>query len=65
MNFAWLRAQPASPPIDPSLVAGTYRYWRIRIMYGLFFGYAFFYLIRLSLSVATPALMLDLICLSR
>ncbi len=60
MTFEWLKAQPAAAPIDPRLVPGAYKYWRTRMLYGLFIGYALFYLIRLSLSVATPALMLDL-----
>lgn len=34
-----------------------YRYWRIRTMYGMYIGYAAFYLTRKSLTYATPELM--------
>jgi phosphoglycerate transporter family protein len=56
-------------PIDQSIVKeqlrsfplhgterNTYRYWRIRIMYSLIFGYAAFYLVRLNFSMAIPAI---------
>lgn len=36
-----------------------YRYWRIRTMYGMYIGYAVFYLTRKSLTYATPELMAE------
>jgi len=60
MFLAWLKAQPVAAPLDPRLVPGAYRYWRTRILSGLFVGYALFYLIRLNLAVATPAMMSEL-----
>lgn len=45
---------------DPEVVKKDYRYWRFRIFYSMFFGYAFYYLTRKSFTFAMPALMADL-----
>lgn len=45
---------------DPELVKKQYRYWRWRIFYSMYIGYAFFYLTRKSFTFAMPAMMLDL-----
>lgn len=37
-----------------------YKYWRIRIFYGMFIGYVFFYFTRKSYTFAMPLLMQDL-----
>jgi glycerol-3-phosphate transporter len=62
--FESLKAQkPARQMIeDQSEMRSTYRYWRIRMLYGTFIGYAVFYFVRKNLSAATPALIHDLGC---
>ncbi|PIR16774.1 MAG: MFS transporter family glucose-6-phosphate receptor UhpC [Deltaproteobacteria bacterium CG11_big_fil_rev_8_21_14_0_20_49_13] len=37
-----------------------YRYWRIRIMYGMMIGYAGFYFVRKNLSIAMPSMLKEL-----
>lgn len=37
-------------------IAGSYRYWRMRICYSIFLGYALFYFTRKSFTFAAPAL---------
>ena len=37
-------------------VQRRYRYWRIRILYNMYFGYAFFYFTRKSLTFVAPVL---------
>lgn len=58
----WLLAQPPSPNLilDPGEIRKNFRYWRIRILYSLFTGYAVFYFVRKNLSAATPAMIEDL-----
>lgn len=41
---------------DPAQISKEYNYWRIRIMYSLFIGYAVFYFCRKNLSAVMPAL---------
>ena len=56
-----LQAQPPIEPIvDPQKVKTLYRYWRRRVMYSLFIGYALFYFTRKNISIALPALSADL-----
>jgi phosphoglycerate transporter family protein len=43
-----------------SLEKGTYKYWQIRILYSMAFGYATFYLVRQNFSMAIPAISADL-----
>ena len=45
---------------DPEQVKKSYRYWRLRIFYSMYIGYAFFYITRKSFTFAMPAMMTDL-----
>lgn len=56
-----LMPAPHIPEIqDQELIQTTYRYWRIRILYSMFIGYALYYFTRKSFAFAMPALMVDL-----
>lgn len=41
-------------------IKAKYRYWRIRIFYSIYIGYAMFYFTRKSFTFSMPALMMDL-----
>jgi MFS transporter, OPA family, sugar phosphate sensor protein UhpC len=45
---------------DNEQVKARYSYWRIRVFYSMFLGYAFYYFTRKSFTFAAPALMRDL-----
>jgi MFS transporter, OPA family, sugar phosphate sensor protein UhpC len=45
---------------DQEKVKREYRYWRLRIFYSMFLGYAFYYFTRKSFTFAMPTLMQDL-----
>ncbi|HRW58375.1 MAG TPA: MFS transporter family glucose-6-phosphate receptor UhpC [Chlamydiales bacterium] len=45
---------------DEKIVAKKYRYWRIRTFYGMYVGYAAFYLTRKSFTFAMPAISANL-----
>lgn len=45
---------------DPDVVKKEYTYWRYRILYSMFFGYAFYYFTRKSFTFAMPGLIQDL-----
>jgi OPA family sugar phosphate sensor protein UhpC-like MFS transporter len=45
---------------DPEVVKEDYKYWRIRILYSMFIGYAFYYFTRKSFTFAMPGLIQDL-----
>ena len=45
---------------DPEAVKKSYKYWRIRIFYSMYIGYAFFYITRKSFTFAMPSMMADL-----
>ncbi len=45
---------------DPDKVESTFRYWRIRIFYSIYIGYAFFYFTRLSFTFVMPVLITEL-----
>lgn len=45
---------------DEKEVKGLYRYWRIRVFYSMYIGYAFYYFTRKSFTFAMPTLMQDL-----
>ncbi len=48
---------PAEVPLeDPVEIRRTYRYWRLRMMYAAFIGYAVFYLVRKNISIAIPVM---------
>jgi OPA family sugar phosphate sensor protein UhpC-like MFS transporter len=42
---------------DPERVKTDYKYWRLRILYSMFIGYAFYYLTRKSFVFAMPGIM--------
>lgn len=44
---------------DQDEVKKKYRYWRLRIFFGMYIGYALFYLTRKSLTFVLPSLMAD------
>eukprot|EP01136_Pigoraptor_vietnamica_P000490 Opistho-1_new@25860 len=57
----FLRPAPYAEEIqDESLVKKRYKYWRLRIFYGMYVGYIFYYFTRKSFTFAMPALMQDL-----
>jgi MFS transporter, OPA family, sugar phosphate sensor protein UhpC len=59
LNF--LRPAPHRKEInDPEVVKKEYRYWRLRVFYGMYIGYVFYYFTRKSFTFAMPALMQDL-----
>lgn len=63
MNILFKLLQPAPhiPEIkDREVVRSEYRYWRIRILYSMFIGYAFYYFTRRSFTFAMPGLIADL-----
>ena len=45
---------------DPEAVKADYKYWRIRILYSMFIGYAFYYFTRKSFTFAMPGMIQDL-----
>jgi OPA family sugar phosphate sensor protein UhpC-like MFS transporter len=56
-----LKPAPAIPEIqDPLVVQQEYTYWRIRILYSMFIGYAFYYFTRKSFTFAMPGLIQEL-----
>ncbi len=56
-----LKPAPHIEPIkDQAVVKEQYQYWRVRILYSMFIGYAFYYFTRKSLSIAMPGLVADL-----
>ena len=55
--FSFLKVAPDAPRItDQEEMRKSYRYWRIRVMYAMIFGYAGFYFVRKSLAVAMPVI---------
>ncbi len=59
LNF-FKPAAPTKEIEDQETVQKEYRYWRIRIFYGMFIGYIFYYFTRKSFTFAMPMLMQDL-----
>lgn len=53
-------AQPSEPIENEEDIKKLYAHWRIRILYSIFFGYAFYYFTRRSFSFAIPALIEDM-----
>ncbi len=45
---------------DPDLIKKNYKYWRMRIFYSMYIGYAFFYITRKSFTFVMPAMMIDM-----
>lgn len=63
MSFFFKLFHPAAPLPeiqDKERVKEEYTYWRWRIFYSMFFGYAFYYLTRKSFTFAMPILIQDL-----
>src|SRR3954470_7648482 len=59
--MAKMHPAPAAPVIaDAAEVDATYRYWRTRILYSSFLGYAVFYFCRVNISMAIPQMQADL-----
>lgn len=59
--FGWLKPAPHLPEIsDPVEVQEKYKYWRIRVLYSIFIGYAFYYFTRKSFIFAMPGIMQEL-----
>ena len=56
-----LKPAPHIPEIqDKEQIKKEYKYWRIRILYSMFIGYAFYYFTRKSFTFAMPGLIQDL-----
>src|SRR4051794_12771221 len=53
-------APPGTPLTDPGEIDATYRYWRTRILYTSFLGYAVYYFGRVNISMAIPQMQADL-----
>lgn len=51
---------PKAPLTDREEIKKEYRYWRMRIFYAMYAGYALFYFTRKSFTFAMPALITDL-----
>lgn len=59
LNF--FRSAPHIKPIeDEAQVKSLYSYWRVRILYSMFIGYALYYFTRKSFTFAMPGLIEDL-----
>jgi OPA family sugar phosphate sensor protein UhpC-like MFS transporter len=60
----WFKIFEHAPYIDEikdsELIKKSYKYWRTRIFYSMYIGYAFFYITRKSFTFAMPAMMVDL-----
>jgi OPA family sugar phosphate sensor protein UhpC-like MFS transporter len=56
--FNLLQPAPFAEEIqDPALVKKKYKYWRFRTFYGMYIGYAFYYLTRKSFTFAIPSML--------
>ena len=56
-----LKPAPATSQIeDPKVLESSYAYWRLRMFYSIFIGYALFYFSRNGIYTAMPVLMADL-----
>lgn len=59
--FTLFHVPPPAPEItDPERVKQEYRYWRWRIFYSMFIGYAFYYFTRKSFTFAMPGMINEL-----
>lgn len=57
----FIKPAPHSEQIeDKQAIDKSYKYWRIRIFYAMYVGYAFFYLTRKSFTFAMPAMITEL-----
>lgn len=53
-------AQSVVPIQNEEVVQESYHYWRLRVLYSMFFGYAFYYFTRKSFTFAIPGLIEEL-----
>lgn len=63
MNYLLSLFQPApfiSEIQNKEQIKSEYKYWRVRILYSMFIGYAFYYFTRRSFTFAMPGLIADL-----
>ncbi|HRE32252.1 MAG TPA: MFS transporter family glucose-6-phosphate receptor UhpC, partial [Candidatus Berkiella sp.] len=61
MSLDFLKPAPYQPVMnDEAKIKEDYRYWRMRICYSIFLGYAFFYFTRKSFTFAAPYIAADL-----
>lgn len=59
--LSFFQPAPHAPEIsDPDVIKADYKYWRIRILYSMFIGYAFYYFTRKSFTFAMPGMIQDL-----
>lgn len=59
--FNFLRAAPCVEELqDPDVINKKYKYWRLRVFFGMYLGYAFYYFTRKSFTFAMPALQSEL-----
>lgn len=57
----YLKTAPAAPRLtDPKEIDKNYKYWRIRILYSMYIGYACFYFTRKSFTFAMPDMISNL-----
>ncbi len=57
----WFKSAPVVSEIqDREIIKKSYTYWRIRIFYGMYAGYVFYYFSRKSLTFAMPSMIHDL-----
>jgi MFS transporter, OPA family, sugar phosphate sensor protein UhpC len=60
--FKLLKPAEHLPEIeDKEILISTYKYWRIRILYSIFIGYAFYYFTRKSFVFAMPGISQELL----
>ncbi len=60
LQFFFKGLQSQFLPTCDEKVVDKYRYWRMRIFYGMYVGYAFYYLTRKSFTFAMPSMIQDL-----
>jgi len=59
--FTLLQPAPYQPEIkDKNKIKADYKYWRVRILYSMFIGYAFYYFTRKSFTFAMPGMVSEL-----
>ncbi len=56
----FLKTAPAIPRLPEEKIAPTYNRYRWQVFFAVYFGYAFFYLIRKNIAVAMPFLLKEL-----
>lgn len=57
----FIKPSPHKPVIeDQAKIESSYKYWRFRIFYSMYLGYAFFYFTRKSYTFAMPMMMVEL-----